>query len=83
MSNPRLWLKSAREAAGFKTQREFAERIGASEPVVSQWENGHRTPSYVKILAIVELLGPEIHQQFAAEVRHTRSLATDLPEEVA
>jgi transcriptional regulator with XRE-family HTH domain len=38
-------------------QKQIAERIGASEEVISYWERGRRTPTIRWMPAIIEFLG--------------------------
>jgi transcriptional regulator with XRE-family HTH domain len=37
-------LRKARTALGFKTQKEFAERVGIQSPTYNQWENAKAYP---------------------------------------
>lgn len=49
-------LKHFREAAGL-TQREFAEKLGVSQPTVLRWENGKTEISWAKLEAAAQVLG--------------------------
>lgn len=49
-------LKRARQAAGFRTQQELAERLGVDRSTVGAWETGRQYPQRF-IGAIENLLG--------------------------
>jgi transcriptional regulator with XRE-family HTH domain len=61
MERLRTWLADTET-----TQLEFAKAIGVSQPAVSDWLNGHTSPTAAKLRAIAahtgvsidELLGP-------------------------
>lgn len=52
-------IKDARKKAGL-TQKELGLRIGTSESMISQYENGHRRPKYSTLERIAEALGIEV-----------------------
>ena len=39
------------------TQQELGERVGATGPMVSDWERGVATPTTDKVIALVDALG--------------------------
>jgi len=49
-------LKKARKEAGFKTQADFAEKLGVHEKTVMNWEQGRATPSLEDAVKIADLL---------------------------
>ena len=64
----RPWLTQLRQNK-MMLQKDLAGSIGVSDAVVSQWEAGTRRPSYDKMCQLAEVLGPEVHEQFANEAR--------------
>lgn len=55
------------------TQEQLAERIGVTQPVVSDWENGKATPTVPNLLKLVPVL----------ELESLDDLVVDEPEPVA
>ena len=53
---PGARIAEARNAAGV-SQRDFAETIGVSQPLVSQWERGHRMPTVPDLVRVADELG--------------------------
>lgn len=51
-------MANARRSLGL-TQAQLAERLGVSQPCVSQWESGRRTPSALILDRILWLLASE------------------------
>ena len=49
-------VKQLRESRGMQ-QKEFALRIGVSQPTVSDWEHGKKDPSGDRLIKIAELFG--------------------------
>lgn len=62
----RDWLRALRKAKGM-TQSAVAQRLGVAKPVISRWESATRRPTYDKMLALADLLGPEVMERFASE----------------
>lgn len=52
-------IKEARKKAGI-TQKELGARVGTSESMISQYENGHRRPKYSTLEKIAEALAIEV-----------------------
>lgn len=50
-------IKRARIAAGYTTQRSFAEAVGVYLPNVNRWEKGHSLPDLEQLLRICDLTG--------------------------
>ena len=48
----------------FATQNDFATTLNVSEPTVSEWETGKRTPSVQQILEIAQVLGVSHYDVF-------------------
>ena len=48
----------------FHTQDDFAMALNVSEPTVSEWETGKRTPSVEQIIKIAEVLGVSHYEVF-------------------
>jgi transcriptional regulator with XRE-family HTH domain len=44
------------------TQQQFAEKIGVSRVIISNWIHGARKPSYEKYERLVELMEDERHE---------------------
>lgn len=53
------WIKESRETANI-TQAQLAEKIGVTQPYVSQWEHGTSRPSQSIIEKISAVLGAEV-----------------------
>ena len=73
-------IKKGRIAAGFKTQCDFAERMGYSKEsrqTVSNWENGNVQPSLKDILLMCELFSCELEYLLGIYPCKTRE-ATDI-----
>ncbi len=51
-----LFLKNARQAAGFERQSDLADKIGASQQAVSSWEAGRSRPRQSQISALANSL---------------------------
>ncbi|MGH3224615.1 MAG: helix-turn-helix domain-containing protein [Streptosporangiaceae bacterium] len=72
---PRVWfgeeLRRAREAAGFRSQQAFADKIGFERTVVSKAESGHRVPSPEVLSAWCEVchLDKELYRRMAELAR--------------
>ena len=49
-------IKEARKR-GRLSQRELAERIGTTQPVIARWETGRRSPTYDRLLEAVRACG--------------------------
>lgn len=49
-------VKQLRESRGMQ-QKEFAMRIGVSQPTVSEWEHGKKDPSGERLVKIAEMFG--------------------------
>lgn len=64
----REWLRAMRIGKGL-TQRALGKMLGVSDVAVVQWEAGNALPRYDKMLALSDLLGPEVQEHFAAEAR--------------
>ena len=61
-------LRSARRAARISL-RTLAERAGTSHATLSQYEHGHKTPSTVTFLRIVEACGFALDFELSPRVR--------------
>jgi len=64
----RMWLRNLRKICGL-SQEALAQKIGVERAVVSQWESGSRRPTYNNMCLLEDILGPEVLEQFSAEVR--------------
>ncbi len=62
----RDWLIELRRAKGL-TQAQVGEMLRLSDVAVTHWETGKHRPTYDKMLALADLLGPEVMERFAAE----------------
>ena len=49
-------IRQLRESRGMQ-QKEFALRIGVSQPTVSEWEHGKKDPSGDRLVKIAQLFG--------------------------
>lgn len=49
-------VRELRESRGMQ-QKEFAMKIGVSQPTVSEWEHGKKDPSGDRLVKIAELFG--------------------------
>lgn len=72
---PRVWfgkrLRLAREAAGYKSQEAFADKMGFDRSVIGKAESGHRVPSPDVLSAWCELchLNKELYESMAELAR--------------
>lgn len=73
-------IRQAREAAGL-SQRELARRAGTSQPTVSAYEQGRKTPSAVTLLRLVEAAGAEVVARPAEDIRGWLRQTDGLPGE--
>jgi transcriptional regulator with XRE-family HTH domain len=55
-------IKAARLAAGYSTQRAFAERLGVTHGIVGAWENHTKKPGRDLLLKIAELTGVDAEE---------------------
>lgn len=55
-------LDHARIAAGFRTQKEFADAIGSYLPTVNKWLNGHSLPETETLGVISQAVGETIEE---------------------
>lgn len=62
-------LKSAREAAGFETAKEFAEALGVEENRYRHWERGSAQPDLAMLTRITRLLKIEPNDLFPLAYR--------------
>ena len=52
-------LRSAREAAGYKTMADFADAMGVEPPTYRYWERGQSLPDLPQLTRICQLLDVE------------------------
>jgi predicted transcriptional regulator len=67
----RTWLKATRLEKRYST-RQVAEFVGVARQNVTAWESGDKSPDRDNTYLLVDLLGPELHEHFAAEARANR-----------
>lgn len=78
-------LAAARAAAGYSSQRAFAQKIGYSQQRVADWEAGHSRPPPEVVPTIARLLGlsptvllpPHITAMMEAQQKITTSAEVD------
>jgi transcriptional regulator with XRE-family HTH domain len=51
-----LLIKEARRRAGL-TQKQLADRLGTSQPVVARWESSKRSPAFETVVKAVRACG--------------------------
>lgn len=72
-------LIEARKSKGF-TQERLAKLLGCKKSTVSNWENGHSTPSLTDAFRVAELLESDVNDLFLdlkVQETHTKALAKD------
>lgn len=57
-------LIQARKKKGY-TQERLAELLGCKKSTVSNWENGHSTPSLTDAFRVAELLESDVNDLFS------------------
>jgi transcriptional regulator with XRE-family HTH domain len=74
-------IREARKRAQL-SQRELAERLGTTQPVIARWETGQRSPSFERVINAVRACGLEVavgiatpDDQHASLVREALSMS--------
>ncbi|MGH2778712.1 MAG: helix-turn-helix domain-containing protein [Actinomycetota bacterium] len=52
-------IREARRRSGL-TQRELADRVGTTQPVIARWESGKRSPTYERLIEAVRACGLDL-----------------------
>ena len=60
-----------------KTTRELAAEIGVSNPLISQWKNGKRTPTIASVIMIAKYFNVSVDWLLGLEEKNNRSKTLD------
>lgn len=66
------YIKMMREYVGFNTSKELADKMCISAAIVSNWENGIKTPSYTNYVMLAGIFGVSINDIFATKNPYDR-----------
>ena len=66
------YIKMMREYVGFNTSKELADKMCISATIVSNWENGIKTPSYTNYVMLAGIFGVSINDIFATKNPYDR-----------
>ena len=58
-------IKEARKRGGL-SQRELAEQLGTTQPVIARWETGKRSPTFERVVEAVRACGFDLAARIVA-----------------